>query len=269
MDIEKLTDNLINQLKKNTNNSIDNLKSYMLNELKRMELDKGKVDLTSKSNVERLKRLKSMLVTKLSASGYEKGIKEVVKDFDSVIDVYNQNTEANVNDIPRLKVLQKTTLKEIGGRSGLVTNKIRNEFDTYLKKGGLFKALLNNIESGLNSYKSAAYTIGNTGVQMASRVVNADIAEQLGIDWFTYSGNKDRITRQFCKDILNGINPNTKAPNFSGRYWHISEIRKLDNGQIANCLDSGGGYNCRHDWLQVSQAKNAELNEKYSSKIKN
>lgn len=78
----------------------------------------------------------------------------------------------------------------------------------------------------------------NTTVQTFYRTVNVRKASEVGITEFMYQGPYDKVTRDFCRGILN-----------KGGTFTREEISKLDNGQGLDVMTSCGGYNCRHVWL--------------------
>ena len=83
----------------------------------------------------------------------------------------------------------------------------------------------------------------NTAMIAFNRSVSQAQAQRLGIQKFLYVGPDDRITRDFCKDILNRRSP----PVYTEK-----EIASMSNGQGLNVAQYGGGYNCRHEWLPVT-----------------
>lgn len=70
---------------------------------------------------------------------------------------------------------------------------------------------------------------------------------------YTFEGPNDKLTRPFCKELLSRTakQPLTRA-----------EIENLDNGQLPNPFVTGGGFNCRHQWiiepLQVERPSKAK-----------
>lgn len=77
-----------------------------------------------------------------------------------------------------------------------------------------------------------------------SRDVNREKAEELGYEYFEYTGPMDMATRPFCRGVLN------EGPVFSRE-----EISAMDNGQTGagTVMVAGGGYRCRHHWQQVRE----------------
>jgi hypothetical protein len=56
---------------------------------------------------------------------------------------------------------------------------------------------------------------------------------------YLYSGPIDSRIRLFCLDVV-------------GRVWSRSRIDKMDNRQLPNSFLTRGGYNCRHQWRDVT-----------------
>lgn len=76
-----------------------------------------------------------------------------------------------------------------------------------------------------------------------SRTVTANKAAEFGLTLFLYIGPDDKVTRDFCHEVL------SEDPAI----YSIDEIRKLDNDQGLDPLIYGGGYNCRHQWAAISE----------------
>lgn len=89
----------------------------------------------------------------------------------------------------------------------------------------------------------------NTQLATFSRTITANKAQELGFELMIYLGPDDKITRDFCKDLLDKDPP----------IYTIEEINKMDNGQGLSVLTSGGGYNCRHQWRPISEERAREM----------
>jgi hypothetical protein len=83
----------------------------------------------------------------------------------------------------------------------------------------------------------------NTMLNGFSRTVTAYKANELGLELFIYIGPEDKLTRDFCSDVL------SKDPPIYTR----EEIAALDNEQGLDAMIYGGGYNCRHQWAAISE----------------
>lgn len=78
----------------------------------------------------------------------------------------------------------------------------------------------------------------NTATASFFRTVTVRKSEDAGFTKFQYFGPVDSLTRPFCA-------------RYAGKVLTKDEIQKLDNGQTPNPLITGGGYNCRHEWIPV------------------
>jgi hypothetical protein len=87
-------------------------------------------------------------------------------------------------------------------------------------------------------------TLYDTSVSIFGRQVEALQAGDDDETAFLYLGPDDEKTREFCQDHV-------------GKVYTRAEIDDLDNGQLDNVFLTGGGYNCRHQWIEV--AKSSEL----------
>lgn len=89
----------------------------------------------------------------------------------------------------------------------------------------------------------------NTMLSAFSRTVAANRAEELGLELFLYVGPDDKITRDFCAEVLRREPP----------IYTREEIGDLDNEQGLDVLTYGGGYNCRHQWTAISEELAKEM----------
>jgi hypothetical protein len=87
-------------------------------------------------------------------------------------------------------------------------------------------------------------TLYDTAVSIYGRQVEAESAGDDPAVRFAYMGPVDQKTRDFCLRHV-------------GKVYTRAEIDKLDNGQLSNVYLVGGGWNCRHVWMEI--AKSSEL----------
>ena len=89
-----------------------------------------------------------------------------------------------------------------------------------------------------------AATEARTQTAVYARAISNAYADESGVPiGFAYGGPDDGLTRPFCEVCV-------------GHWFSPELVRGLDNGVngLPHPLDSGGGYNCRHQWLAVPQA---------------
>lgn len=107
----------------------------------------------------------------------------------------------------------------------------------------LLGGTLDTLESQLN-------TELNTMISAFSRTATSERAKELDINLFLYLGPEDKLTRDFCLEVLNDTN--------RGIYTR-EEIDELDNEQDLPVFIYGGGYNCRHRWVAISEEDAREM----------
>lgn len=61
-----------------------------------------------------------------------------------------------------------------------------------------------------------------------------------------YAGPTDGRVRPFCSHLV-------------GKAFAMPQIERLNNAQVGNPIDSGGGYNCRHIWEPVFDDELSEM----------
>jgi hypothetical protein len=83
-------------------------------------------------------------------------------------------------------------------------------------------------------------TLYDTAVSIYGRQVEAAAAGNDPQTRFLYAHPIDEKTRDFCL-------------RHAGKVYTREEIDQLDNGQISNVFLTGGGYNCRGHWMEVSR----------------
>lgn len=90
--------------------------------------------------------------------------------------------------------------------------------------------------TGLYEWHAGTYT--RTAHMQSARAFNENIAHEAGLEQRIYVGPFDNKTRPFCQE-------------FVGAVMTVIEIEELDNGQTGDVLTTGGGWNCRHQWIAI------------------
>ena len=83
-------------------------------------------------------------------------------------------------------------------------------------------------------------TLYDTAITIYGRQVEALQAGDDEDTPFLYAGPDDEKTREFCQERVNQV-------------FTRAEIDAMDNGQLGDVFLTGGGYNCRHVWIEVSK----------------
>lgn len=100
--------------------------------------------------------------------------------------------------------------------------------------------ILSDLAGVLEDTEPHIRTLYDTSISIYGRQVEALQAGDREEATFAYMGPVDQVTRDFCVE-------------YAGRVLTRAEIDDLDNGQLDNVFLTGGGYNCRHTWIEVSR----------------
>ena len=103
-----------------------------------------------------------------------------------------------------------------------------------------FGEVMEAVEGALAKVRGNAGTLAETGINTFYRTLSGRKNEGAGIERYVYMGPDDKLTRPFCRRILD-------------RTFTRAKIDRMDNGQLANVFISGGGWNCRHQWYGVTE----------------
>lgn len=106
--------------------------------------------------------------------------------------------------------------------------------------------LVRDVAKVLDTSEARIQTLYDTSVSIYGRQVEGAAAGDEPETVFAYMGPVDAKTRDFCLERV-------------GKVFTRAEIDEMDNEQIANVFLTGGGYNCRHVWQEVSRF--SELHE--------
>jgi hypothetical protein len=106
------------------------------------------------------------------------------------------------------------------------------------------RAIPQELAKILEHAEGRVQTLYDTAVSVYGRQVEAESAGDDPTTRFAYFGPVDQKTREFCLDHV-------------GKVYTRAEIDRLDNGQLSNVFLTAGGWNCRHQWMEI--AKSSEL----------
>ncbi len=232
-------------------------------ELRNLKTTDGKpINADDAANKTILENLRQRVKARVYGASYVDPVNDITKSFETALEYqrrlfeslgYDEVYDISTQDLTRLNIASRTPMAELGGAKQVVTKEIRGAFDDALFGRATLTDLSNTIDAKLNKLNAWGYTIASTGVSGFDRTATAEFADELGIEWFRYTGVKDKKNRPFCAALLSGKNPNTGAEH--ANIWHIDEIKNLDNGHKLEAMIYGGGYNCRHIWQPVPKRK--------------
>lgn len=120
---------------------------------------------------------------------------------------------------------------------------------TLLSIGGLrASSLADMVSTELNRSIGQAKSVAATSISTFYRTV-ADVGYkhvEEDPNWeirYKYVGppSSDPIIRPFCRHLMAEVQ--------AGTDWTREQIERMDNGQLPNPFLTGGGWNCRHQWV--------------------
>lgn len=100
--------------------------------------------------------------------------------------------------------------------------------------------IVQDVAEVLETSEPRIQTLYDTAVSIYGRVVESIAAGDDPETRFAYMGPVDDKTREFCLARV-------------GKIYSRVDIDAMDNGQIGDVFLTGGGYNCRHVWMEVSR----------------
>jgi hypothetical protein len=98
-------------------------------------------------------------------------------------------------------------------------------------------------------YKQYAYDTFN----QVDESINQQVADELQLNYFVYSGTKIKTTRKFCKDRIRGVFTRAEAEAWDSEDWA---------GKSGPFFPNRGGYNCRHQIGWISEKLYNKLKDK-------
>jgi len=179
----------------------------------------------------------------LTAAGYDDlASGAVVRGLEAVLrssvarDVLRVATDA-VQRVEVLEVLRAGHLELLLGEGDVVAKRIYQA----VLRGVVTQAdrdeILDGIAAALGKADADVRTLYDTSTSIFTR--QAQVLDTEDDTAFLYAGPIDARLRPFCEDHV-------------GKVYTKDRIAQMDNGQLPNCLLSGGGYNCRHIWQPLS-----------------
>lgn len=182
------------------------------------------------------------------------------KELSAIKDVYFQGVKAGEQFYSGIDADIVETL--ITYDASAITNTLTQYVDDV--RGTLTRAVLTGEVPNFEDLHDANFSAGQlqTEVQTMfssfSRTVVAKKAKDVGFDTFEYIGPLDDLTRDFCREVLDGEAPGDDIEPRSEPIYTAEEISRMDNGQTGDVMADCGGYNCRHQWNPVESAEETD-----------
>lgn len=142
---------------------------------------------------------------------------------------------------PRIDALKALTLSDLLSQGDQVTDALWRATVQGVFSARPVDAILNDLAQIIDDTMPRIRTLYDTSISIYGRQVEDLQAGDDPETLFVYLGPVDAEMREFCEDWV-------------GKVRTRADIDGLDNGQLPNVMLTGGGYNCRHGWTEISDA---------------
>lgn len=250
----------------------------------------------SVKNVKLIAKIKQRLQEVIIDGSYNKRLKKLLETYDEITKLQNQYFSATVQQftVPAvLAELQKQaidiTIESLGeqGMNVNVINPVRDILNKNITTGGKVADMTEEVRAYLlgdqeTDGRLAKYAkqITTDALNQYSANYNKVISDDLGFEWYRYSGSLRKTSRELCVKLI-------EAKKGCMPYIHKSQIQDIVNGYIcgervaiykktglpqgmiagtnaSNFFVNRGGYSCNHQLTGVpSSFVPKELKDKF------
>jgi hypothetical protein len=243
----------------------------LLNEL---EFSGGSL-VTNKTNLTKIEGVVDSIKDVLTDDEFEDAVSGLLKEFDTQADINYKYFGEVVEDF-KVPAIADDILNErkvaaveslLNSTDDLLTNPMRQELANSVTSGATRKDLINTFRTlvlGSNDtdgrlLRSTRQIVSDTFALSDASVSNA-VADQLGLDYYLFTGGLIETTRCFCRE-RNGKYFHRKEVEAWGRKEKLGKCKTNKGwaGMMAGTNEktifiTRGGYNCQHALLAVSEA---------------
>lgn len=214
-------------------------------ELRVLALDAVKGSKTALSRAVRAAKLRKQITDALKAAGYPRLAESASgRALDQILVGVERLRGAaqlaafTTSDMTRILALKELAKLDLLGQGDVMAHAIWRTFAQGLFSQRPIADLLEDLADAVDIELREARTLYDTTVNVFGRQVEAMKSQP--DDVYAYMGPVDVKLRPFCRQHV-------------GKVFTKPEIDALDNGQLPNVYLTGGGYNCRHQWVAVSK----------------
>lgn len=249
--------------------------TLMLAELNRFDVDEnGKIKLSVK-NFAAIETVLQSIEDSLYGSGYLKEVKNFLKDFDSQQVLSNEMLAKIEKGFEPSKVMELSFEKS----KTIALETLTDEFSASLK--AQMRGILNEAVQTSSTYTQMIQNVrtayeGNGTIEGsferyakqqsfdlfsdADRQYSQIGADEIGAEFFKYSGGKKDTTRAFCIERLNKVYHRKEIEGWGrgdkccGLKWPQSDTwaGQYRGTNSSNIFTVAGGYNCSHAFIPVA-----------------
>lgn len=221
--------------------------------------------VVSEANLLRVEALVEEIKDVLTGSEFEKAVGQLMNEFDEQA-VLNYAYFSEIDEAFAIPSITNAIVKErqsatiaslLDSTNQYLSNPTREALSSAIQSGASRQDLIDTLRvivQGDNEIDGrllrSTRLVVSDAFALSDAAVTETIAENLGLEWYLYTGGLIDTTRPFCK-----------ARN--GKFFHKTEVEKWANltwsGKMPNTNEktiflTRGGYNCQHSLLPVSES---------------
>lgn len=231
--------------------------------LSELEIDSQGNILLNNTNLQLTAEVKEALKEILLQSDYISAVKKFASEFNTQARITNQIFRQSFDFVDEglaeqlINISKRNTadilINTIGDEA--FADAVSEQVELAVSNNASFKDTIkairdvvtgnDEIDGKLQQY---AKQIAHDQFAIADRSYTSAVAEELGAEWFKYSGDTIESTREFCRERHNKFFYYKEIEEWADEDWQ----GKIDGTNEKTIYSTAGGYNCRHSIIPVS-----------------
>lgn len=222
--------------------------------------------VVNESNILKIEAIVEQIKDVLTGAEYETAVGELMDEFDNQAAINYKYFEeiAPAFEVPAISTSivrakkNEAILSLLNSTDQYLTNPMRQALSNSVLAGGsrsdllaTFRELIEGDPEKVGRLERATRQVVSDTFALSDRAVTNEVAEQLGFEYYLYTGGLLKTTRPFCKSR-------------NGKFFKKSEVEswgalgdwdgKMEGTNEKTIFQTAGGYNCQHSILPVSEA---------------
>jgi hypothetical protein len=189
-------------------------------------------------------------------SGADRVAQSFINKYDSVIEYTRQvSIESGIplvlpdRSLNLLTLYKENQMLDILGSAEPILKNVADASFRYGIGEARLETIINELGAVINDTGRRIVTEAVTGASIYDRTIKFEQFRHAGIELYFYDGPFDSRTRDECQSTLSDVDRQTNG-------WTMADIQSSQTPFI-----TGGGYNCRHEWLPMVPELKEELEE--------
>lgn len=221
--------------------------------------------VVSEANLLRVEALVDEIKGVLTGSEFEKAVGQLMDEFDEQA-VLNYAYFESIDDafaIPQIstaivKQRQAGTIASLlDSTNQYLSNPTREALSASIQSGASRQELIDTLRFLVQGNEDidgrllrSTRLVVSDAFALSDAAVSESIAENLGLEWYLYTGGLIDTTRPFCKARNGKFFHKTEVENWASLSWN----GKMPDTTEKTIFLTRGGYNCQHSLLPVSES---------------